>query len=49
MPQAEHRAEMGAGDVLIGTGLNNLPALKAYEAVGFQRRHSINGWSKQLR
>jgi cellobiose epimerase len=41
-------AEMGAGDVLLGTRLDNFPALKVYESVGFQRRYNINGWSKQL-
>ena len=42
-------AEMGAEEVLISTGLNNPPALRAYENAGFRRRHSINEWSKDLR
>jgi cellobiose epimerase len=41
-------AELGAGDVLLGVRLDNVPALKVYEGVGFQRRYNINGWSKQL-
>jgi phosphotriesterase-related protein len=40
--------KMGASEVLIATGLNNLPALRAYERAGFQRRYNINEWSKLL-
>ncbi len=38
----------GAGEVLIATGLDNAPALRAYEAVGFRRCCNINEWSKEL-
>lgn len=41
--------EMGASECLIATGLDNYPALRAYERVGFQRRYNINEWSKELR
>ena len=40
--------DWGAGDVLIATGLDNSPALKAYEAVGFVRQENVNEWSKVL-
>lgn len=41
--------EMGAGQALIATGLDNEPALRAYERCGFQRRHFIMEWSKLLK
>ena len=41
-------AEMGAGESLIATGLDNEPALRAYERCGFERRHFIMEWSKSL-
>ena len=40
--------DLGAGDILIATGLENYPALRAYERVGFERRYNINEWSKDL-
>jgi GNAT superfamily N-acetyltransferase len=40
--------DLGAREALISTGLDNLPALRAYENTGFQRRHSINEWSKSI-
>lgn len=39
---------MGAAETLIATGLENYPALRAYEACGFRRRYNINEWSKSL-
>ncbi len=41
-------ADMGAVETLIATGLENYPALRAYEAVGFRRCYNINEWSKSL-
>ena len=41
--------KMGAEEVLIATGLENYPALRAYEKCGFKRRYNINEWSKELR
>lgn len=38
----------GATEVLIATRLDNAPALRAYERAGFERRHFIAEWSKQL-
>jgi len=40
--------DMGAAETLIATGLENYPALRAYEACGFRRRYNINEWSKYL-
>lgn len=40
--------DMGAADVLIATGLENYPALRAYERCGFKRRHFIIEWSRAL-
>ncbi len=40
--------EWGAGEVLISTGLENGPALRAYERAGFRRRHNQNEWQKLL-
>jgi len=37
-------AGMGAGEALIATGLENRPALRAYERAGFQRRHLLTDW-----
>lgn len=46
---AAHRLrEAGAAELLIATGLDNLPALRAYERTGFERRHHIAEWSKPL-
>jgi len=39
---------LGAAEALIYTGLNNSPALRVYERVGFSRRYNLNGWSKAL-
>lgn len=39
---------LGAAEALITTGQENYPALKAYEAVGFQRRFMICEWAKDL-
>lgn len=41
-------AEMGAGEALIATGLENYPALRAYERAGFKRRHLITEWMKDI-
>ena len=38
-----------AAGLLIATGLDNEPALRAYERCGFQRRHFIMEWSKLLK
>jgi GNAT superfamily N-acetyltransferase len=40
--------DWGASEALIATGLDNEPALRAYEAVGFQRFANLNEWSKAL-
>lgn len=40
--------DRGAGECLIATGLDNAPALRAYERAGFERRYHINEWSKQI-
>jgi predicted metal-dependent phosphotriesterase family hydrolase/GNAT superfamily N-acetyltransferase len=40
--------EWGAGEVLISTGLENYPALRAYARAGFRRKHNQNEWQKQL-
>lgn len=40
--------DLGAAEALICTGLNNIPALRVYERVGFARRYNLNGWSKAL-
>lgn len=40
--------EMGAAEVLVATGQDNLPALRAYEHAGFSRRFGITEWSKPL-
>ena len=41
--------EWGAPAALISTGLENTPALRAYERAGFRRRHHLAEWSKALR
>jgi len=41
-------AEMGAGEALIATGLENYPALRAYERAGFRRRYLITEWLKDI-
>ena len=41
-------AAMGAGEILIATGLDNAPALRAYERAGFRRLHLITEWIKEL-
>jgi len=38
----------GAVEALVSTGLENGPALRAYEKAGFRRRHNLNEWSKEL-
>jgi len=40
--------EWGAAMVLISTGLENAPALRAYQRAGFRRKHNLNEWSKIL-
>ena len=40
--------EWGASECILATGLDNTPALRAYEAAGFQRRYNLNQWSKDL-
>ena len=40
--------DLGAAEALICTGLDNFPALRVYERVGFARRYNLNGWSKAL-
>lgn len=44
----ERLQQMGAGEALIATGLQNYAALRAYERAGFERRYNINEWSKKL-
>ena len=39
----------GASSVLIATGFDNAPALRAYERAGFQRRHCLFEWAKEVR
>jgi ribosomal protein S18 acetylase RimI-like enzyme len=41
-------AEKGAGEALIATGLENGPALHAYERTGYRRRYLITEWMKDL-
>ncbi len=41
-------AAMGATEALIATGLENAPALRAYERVGFRRLHLITEWIRDL-
>ena len=41
--------QMGAGEVLVGTGLEFYPALRVYERIGFQRRCALTEWSKDLK
>jgi GNAT superfamily N-acetyltransferase len=41
--------QWGAAEALISTGLENYPALRAYEKAGFVRRHNQNEWQKPLR
>jgi ribosomal protein S18 acetylase RimI-like enzyme len=41
-------AEMGAAEALIATGLENGPALRAYERAGYRRRYLITEWMKDL-
>ncbi len=43
----ERMKEAGVSDVLIATGLANIPALKCYERAGFQRCSYIMEWSKE--
>ena len=38
----------GASRVLIATGFDNAPALRAYERAGFQRRHFLFVWEKNF-
>jgi len=38
----------GAGEVLVGTGLDSTSAIRTYEKIGFCRRYNINEWSKGL-
>jgi GNAT superfamily N-acetyltransferase len=40
--------EWGAAEVLISTGLENYPALRAYEKAGFVRRSHLLEWQKAL-
>jgi len=40
--------EWGARSILVSTGLENTPALRAYEKAGFRRKHNQNEWSKAL-
>jgi len=44
----ERLLEMGAVQALVSTGLDNYPALRVYERIGFRRRYNINEWSKNL-
>jgi len=41
--------DWGAAEVLISTGLQNHPALRAYEKAGFRRRYSQVEWQKSRR
>jgi len=40
--------KMGAVELLISTGLDNYPALRSYEKVGFRRMNYVMEWSKSL-
>ncbi len=40
--------EWGASEALVSTGLENGPALRAYEKCGFRRRHLVMEWGKEL-
>jgi GNAT superfamily N-acetyltransferase len=40
--------EWGAAECILATGLDNVPALRAYENAGFDRRYNLNEWSKDL-
>ena len=42
----ERLREWGAGLALISTGMENAPALRAYERAGFRRKHLLIEWSK---
>jgi len=44
----ERLREWGAGEILVTTNVDNLPALKAYERAGFRRRHLVMEWEKRL-
>jgi len=44
----KHLCQWGASEALISTGLDNAPALRAYERAGFKRRHSLTEWSKPI-
>jgi ribosomal protein S18 acetylase RimI-like enzyme len=40
--------EWRASECILTTGLENTPALRAYENAGFERRYNLNKWSKDL-
>jgi GNAT superfamily N-acetyltransferase len=44
----ERLVKMGATEILISTGLDNYPALRSYEKVGFRRMHYVMEWTKLL-
>jgi ribosomal protein S18 acetylase RimI-like enzyme len=44
----ERIVRMGAAEVLISTALDNYPALRSYEKVGFRRMNYVMEWSKFL-
>jgi ribosomal protein S18 acetylase RimI-like enzyme len=44
----ERLVKMGAGELLISTGLDNYPALRSYEKVGFRRMNLVMEWTKRL-
>ncbi|HUW58647.1 MAG TPA: GNAT family N-acetyltransferase [Planctomycetota bacterium] len=43
-----HLKNWGASECILATGLDNVPALRAYEKAGFERRYNLNEWSKDL-
>jgi GNAT superfamily N-acetyltransferase len=41
-------AAWGGAEAILSTGLNNGPALRAYERAGFERRHHACEWTRTL-
>jgi GNAT superfamily N-acetyltransferase len=40
--------EMGAGEAILSTGLDNVPALRAYRRAGFRPCYGMTEWTKDL-
>jgi GNAT superfamily N-acetyltransferase len=40
--------EMGAGEAILSTGLDNVPALRAYRRAGFRACYGMTEWTKDL-